>query len=86
MSDVTRPDTKRVKIYVHRDKESNNDLANRLGIEEGSSAEKTFSYTALEVALVYDVNTKTGESKLVGAGGRFLGDEKISDNECEVEQ
>lgn len=73
---------KRVKLYVHRDKESNWDMASKLGFDEDSEAAKNFSYTAYEVALVFDVDTRTGDSKLVGADGHFLGDEAISESEC----
>lgn len=68
-----------VKIYVHRNKESNYDTAQQIGIVIGSQAEKTFSYTACEVELAYEVDLSTGHAVLIGADGYKLSNEYLED-------
>lgn len=66
----------RVKVYVHRSKESNDTIVDQLGVTgEVASMVRFLGY---EEELVYDVDTKTGKSELVGAGGRFLSDESTT--------
>lgn len=76
--------TKRVKVYFHRNKENNWDLAEKLGFEDGSEAYKNACYLGYEIEAYFDINMKTGEAKLVGAEGFFLGDEAVTSGEIEV--
>lgn len=76
--------TKRVQVYLHRDKESNYQIVRDVGIKEDSEAERMFLYLGSEEALVYDVDVETGEGKLVGAGGLYLSDEKITIGDIDV--
>ena len=75
---------KRVKVYVHREKESNYIMADHIGLTE--SARDGFRGLGYEIELVFDINEETGEGDLVGAGGFFLGDEPISDGEIEFDE
>lgn len=77
-------DTKRIRLYVHRDKDSNYDVAQQLGFKVGSKAERMFLYACSEVELIVDVNMKTGETTVVGAEGKFLGEEKVTPGEVEL--
>ena len=76
--------TKRVKVYVHRSKESNIDLAQELGLGVGSKAEGQLLYLGSEEELIYDIDVKTGQSKLVGAGGKYLGDESVTSGDLDL--
>lgn len=76
--------TKRVKVYAHRSKESNFEFIERLGLSE--TAEDNLKYLGYEIELIYDINIKTGEAKLVAADGFFLSDEKVTAGEVEVSE
>lgn len=75
---------KRVKVYLHRTKESNWELAQKLGFEEDSEAFKNVCYLGYELEAYYDVDLQTGETKFVGADGFFLGYEAVTSGEIEV--
>ena len=55
-----------IKMYLHSDKEDNWDLAQELGISEEAYREH-FKYTLYEVECEVEVDTETGESKLLSA-------------------
>lgn len=55
----------RIKKYLHSDKESNWDLVEQFG-------HKDLAYTGYEVELLIEIDTKTGESQIVGCDGHFL--------------
>lgn len=74
-------DTRRINIHLGRSKDSNWELAEKLGLSKEASSE--FSYTCVEVALTIDVNMATGESKIVGCEGKFLGDEEVTSGELD---
>ena len=77
---------KRVQAYVHRSKESNWPLAEKLGFEENSEAERCFNYMGYEIPILFEVDTETGEAKVIGADGKFLGDEKYTCGDVEVSE
>jgi hypothetical protein len=62
--------------YLHSSKESNNDIVNHFGNNDLKSV-------GYEEELVYEYDDKTNKSKLIGANGFFLSDEKISPSELE---
>jgi len=64
----------RFKRYMHSNKEDNYDL-------EETFKDNELLYCGYEEELVYEYDTLTKELKLIGAGGYFLGDEKISESE-----
>jgi len=68
---------KRIKVYVHRSKEENFDLMDALGVE-GQEATSNLMYLGNEEELIYDINLKTGEAKLVAAGEFYLSGEKVT--------
>jgi hypothetical protein len=70
--------TRRIKVYVHRDKESNYDLARKLDCDGPD-----IKYLCSEVELIVDLDTETGHGKVVGAEGFYLGDERVSDTDIE---
>lgn len=74
---------KRVLVYVHRNKESNYEIAQKLGMKVDSEAERNVLFLGYEVELVYDIDTETGDAELVAAGGKFLGDERVSPGDVE---
>lgn len=75
--------TKRVRLYFHSDKSSNAELIPAVGLET-EEAKSNFLHLGYEIDLLFDVDLKTGEGKLIGCDGRFLGDENYSDGEVEV--
>ena len=72
---------KRIKVYVHRQKESNWDLAR--AIAKNKEAESQLGYLGYEEELVYDVCPETGKQKLVAAGGFYLSDEKVTEGDLD---
>lgn len=75
--------TKRIKVFFHRNKEDNWDLAEKLGFEENSSEFNALAYLGYEIETYFDVDTETGIATLVGAEGFFLGDEAVTPGEVE---
>lgn len=66
---------KRVRVYFHRSKESNYDLAETIGIDQESRAMDYLKYLGSEIETYFEIDMKTGKGKLIGAEGFFLGDE-----------
>jgi hypothetical protein len=62
------------KRYLHSNKEDNNDLVEHFDNDD-------LKYTAYEEELVYEYDTETKETKLIGAGGFLLGDKKVNDED-----
>lgn len=62
--------------YLHSSKENNFDL-------EKHFSDPSLLYCGYEEELLYEYDTETKELKLIGAGGFFLGDEKITAGEAE---
>ena len=58
-------DKKRIKLYVHRDKEANFFLERKLDIPWAEA-----KYVGSEIELLYEYDGK--EFRLIGAGGFFL--------------
>lgn len=76
--------TKRVKIYMHKDQESNFEMVEKLGLSLDSDAGDMASRIGYEVELVYDVDLSTGFAKLVAAEGKYLGDEDVTTGDIDV--
>ena len=53
-----------VILYVHRGKDENYDMANRIGLDP--DATRTFAWTGSEVSLQCVVDTQTGTTVVVG--------------------
>lgn len=68
--------TTRFKKYVHAGKESNDDLVAFFGDE-------SLKYCGYEEELIYEYDSETKTLTLIGAGGKFLGDEEITPGELE---
>ena len=58
----------RTTVYVHANKETMFENGERLGLK--GEALKTFSYACYEVAIGLEVDTKTGDAKIVTVDGR----------------
>lgn len=59
---------KRVRVLVHRTKESNSDLADHF-------ENQGLKYLGYETELIFEIDTVSGGARLIGAEGKFLGDE-----------
>ncbi len=55
----------RVKIFLSADRDRLFEIAKEVGLAPGSEAERLFSYTCCEVAVILDVDLKTGGSKVI---------------------
>ena len=75
---------KRIKVFVGRSKDSNWELAEKIGIDLNTAAVSEFSHLATEVELIVDVDTVSGRHEIVACDGKFLGDELVSSGEVEV--
>lgn len=64
-------------IYLHSDKDSNADLAIKLGLND--EAARMFIYACHEVKVDLDVNPETGEAKIVRVDDREVADPSIND-------
>lgn len=58
----------RTDIYVHRDKDANWELAEKLGMSP--DAARNFSYTCLEIKVTLDVDLQTGDSVIVAVNDK----------------
>lgn len=70
---------KRFKVYFHRSKENNYEIIEAFGVDIGSKAMENLKHIGYEIETFYEVNTETGEHKLIGAEGFFLGSESYKD-------
>lgn len=59
----------RTDIYVHRDKDANWELAEKLGMSEDAS--RNFSYTCLELKVTIEVDLETGNSEIIAVNDKL---------------
>ncbi len=55
--------------YLHSEKETNYNNAKKFGLEDNEEFMNKFIYSLYEVELDMEVDTKTGESWILGIGG-----------------
>jgi hypothetical protein len=67
---IEKKDKEIVTMYLHRDKESNYDIGEEIGLSE--EALKKFAYALSEVEFNVEVDMKTGNSKIIDVDGRKL--------------
>ena len=58
------------KMYLHGSKDSNYDKAEELGLSE--EAQKNFAYALYEVTFDVEVDTETGDTKILKVNGKEL--------------
>lgn len=75
---------KRIAVYFHRNKEDNLELADRLGMAGDSKAAQMLKYLGYEIQALFEIDTRTGEAQMIGAEGKFLGDESYESEKTDI--
>lgn len=61
---------KMIEMYLHGSKEASWQLAEEMGLSE--TASKNFAYALYEVKLDVELDTETGDTRIVAVDGRTL--------------
>lgn len=78
MKAADQPRKARVKLYVHRSKESNWDLGDAIGLP-GAAIMENFKWCCYEVEIEIELDMETGEHIIIGVDGKRLEGVKQTD-------